>query len=65
MSSSHVDVIPLLSLWADRNTQATLHSGFAFLIGFGSLIEKVRLDKASRIHSSESDRRGVIPIPPG
>jgi hypothetical protein len=28
-------------------------------MGFGSLIAKVRLDKASRIHSSESDRRGL------
>jgi hypothetical protein len=29
-------------------------------MGFGSLIEKVRLDKASRTHSSASDRKGII-----
>jgi hypothetical protein len=28
-------------------------------MGFGSLIEKMRLDKASRFHFSESDRRGI------
>lgn len=39
-----------------------LHSGFAPLVLFGSLIEEERLDKAFRLSFTEGDERGLFNV---